>query len=121
MEKVTGIGGFFFAARDVPGLVAWYRDMLGIDPVPTDYDITPWTTQAGVTVFTPFPSVENPVDGTSLPFRINFRVDDLDAMIAQLEAAGVKVKRAEEVYPNGRFAWLNDPEGNSIELWEPEG
>jgi len=121
LEKVTGIGGFFFASKDVAGLAAWYRDMLGIDPVPQDYDTPPWSTEAGVTVFTPFPSVEDPVSGASLPFRINFRVRDLDAMITQLEAAGVAVKRADEDYPNGRFAWLTDPEGNSIELWEPAG
>jgi predicted enzyme related to lactoylglutathione lyase len=50
---------------------------------------------------------------------LNFRVADLDAMIAQLEAAGIAVRRDPETYPNGRFAWLNDPEGNPLELWQP--
>lgn len=119
MEKVLGFGGFFFRANDPKALADWYRDRLGIDLVPGDYDTPPWRQQAGETVFAPFDKVSDPIGGGERPFMLNFRVADLDRMIAQLESAGIAVKRDPELYPNGRFAWLTDPEGNPIELWEP--
>lgn len=119
MEKVTGIGGVFFAARAPEALAAWYRDHLGIDLVPKDYDTPPWQQAAGETVFAPFAEVSDPMGGEARPFMLNFRVADLEAMIAQLEAAQIEVRRDPEDYPNGRFAWLRDPEGNPIELWQP--
>lgn len=120
MEKVNGIGGFFFRAEDPERLAAWYREHLGIDPVPGDYDTSPWRQEAGVTVFAPFEKVTDYFGNREKAFMLNFRVRDLDAMIAQLEAAGIEVRRdPDSPYPNGRFAWLNDPEGNPIELWEP--
>lgn len=120
MERVTGIGGFFFRARDPKALAEWYRAHLGIDPVPGDYDTAPWRQEAGDTVFAPFEQLSDMFEGAERPFMLNFRVRDLDAMITQLEEAGIAVKRdPDSPYPNGRFAWLNDPEGNPIELWEP--
>jgi catechol 2,3-dioxygenase-like lactoylglutathione lyase family enzyme len=119
MEKVQGFGGFFFRADDPEALAAWYRDTLGIDPVPGDYDKEPWQQRAGPCVFAPFERVTEYFGNAERQFMLNFRVRDLDAMIAQLEAAGVEVRRDPESYPNGRFAWLNDPEGNPLELWEP--
>lgn len=119
MDRVLGIGGFFFRAKDPARLAAWYRVHLGICEVPGDYDIPPWRQEAGDTVFAPFASLTDQFGGGERPFMLNFRVRDLDAMVTQIEAAGIAVKRDPEIYPNGRFAWLNDPEGNPIELWEP--
>ncbi|WP_421856418.1 VOC family protein [Oricola sp.] len=119
MHKVAGIGGMFFRASDPAALSKWYADHLGVDPVPTDYDSQPWQQAAGPTVFAPFPTDTEYFGEHANHWMINFRVEDLDAMIAQLEAAGIAVARDPETYPNGRFARLHDPEGNPVELWEP--
>lgn len=119
-QRVTGIGGIFFRARDPDALAAWYREHLGVDEVPSDYGTTPWQTAAGTTVFAPFASDTDYFGRPEQSWMINFRVADLDAMIAQLEAAGIAVKRDSETYPNGRIARLHDPEGNPVELWEPD-
>lgn len=120
-ERVTGIGGVFFRARDPSALAAWYHEHLGVEEVPTDYGTTPWQTEAGTTVFAPFATDTDYFGRREQNWMINFRVTDLDAMIAQLEEAGIAVKRDPEPYPNGRFARLHDPEGNPVELWEPVG
>ena len=119
MQRVTGIGGFFFHANDPVALARWYKEKLGIDLVPSDYGQKPWTQEAGPTAFAPFPKdTKFGKDGQS--WMIDFRVNDLDAMVAQLRASGEKVKVDATVYPNGRFARLRDPEGNPVELWEPK-
>ncbi|MEM7780050.1 MAG: VOC family protein [Pseudomonadota bacterium] len=116
MEKVTGIGGFFFVAQDPEGLRNWYRDHLGIDLAPQFSGGMPWQQDAGFTVFDPFPKTNGMIpEGKS--WMINFRVANLEAMIAQLTAAGIAVSPLEE-YPHGKFATLEDPEGNGIQLWE---
>ena len=119
MENVTGFGGFFFRAEDPEALAAWYEQHLGISRVPGSYDVEPWHQEAGPTVFAPFEKVTEYFGNAERPFMLNFRVRDLEAMIAQLEAAGIAVRRDPESYPNGSFAWLNDPDGNPIELWQP--
>jgi glyoxylase I family protein len=119
MEHVTGIGGLFFRAKDPATLAGWYQKNLGIDLVPTDYHQKPWVQEAGPTVFTPFPLDSDYFGNSEKQWMINFRVRDLTAMVAQLSAGGIEVKVDPEVYPNGRFARLHDPEGNPIELWEP--
>ena len=113
MAKVLGIGGFFFRSNDPDKLAAWYAEHLGVDPCPRDYDTPPWHQAAGPTVVNPYPADDGP------RWWINFRVRDLDAMVRQLRAAGIEVTPDAEVYPNGRFARLKDPEGNPVELWEP--
>ena len=118
-ERVVGIGGLFFRAGDPAALAEWYEIHLGIDPVPTDYDHEPWQQEAGPTVFAPFHSQTEYFGDPAQSWMINFRVDDLEAMVAQLRSAGITVDVDPEVYPNGRFARLNDPEGNPIQLWEP--
>ncbi len=118
MQKVQGLGGFFFRARDPEGLAKWYRDHLGIDPAPTNMDMAPWQTEAGVTVFSPF-DADTDYFPAKNSFMLNFRVADLDAMISQLRAAGVEVSHESEMAGIGRFARIRDPEGNVIELWEP--
>ncbi len=119
MQKVLGFGGFFFRAEDPKALAEWYETHLGILRVPGDYDTPSWQQEAGSTVFAPFEKVTDYFGNREKQFMLNFRVADLEAMIAQLEAAGIAVRRDPEDYPNGKFAWLNDPEGNPIELWEP--
>lgn len=121
MEKVTGIGGFFFRARDPGALAKWYADNLGVALVPTDYDQPVWKTEAGITVFAPFAHDTDYFGDMKNQWMINFRVRDLDAMAAQLRAAGAEVEIDPETYPNGRFARLSDPEGNPIQLWQPAG
>jgi glyoxylase I family protein len=119
MERVDGIGGFFFAAKDPEGLVRWYAERLGVDVPPASYDHQPWAQQAGPTIFAAF--AEDPSDQPHLGPRgwgLNFRVRDLDAMVAQLRTADVEVEVDPETYPNGRFANLADPEGNPVQLWQ---
>lgn len=120
-QKVVGIGGMFFRARDPAALSAWYQTHLGIDPVPGDYETLPWHQQSGPTVFAPFPADSDYFGRPEQQWMLNLRVRDLDAMTRQLADAGIAVTIDPEVYPNGRFARLADPEGNPIELWEPPG
>jgi glyoxylase I family protein len=119
-EKVTGIGGFFFRAKDPKGLGQWYLQNLGIALTPTKEDSPVWKQEAGVTIFSPFPETTKYFGSPEKMWMLNFRVKDLDKMVAQLRASGSEVKVDPETYPNGRFAHLHDPEGNPLELWEPK-
>jgi catechol 2,3-dioxygenase-like lactoylglutathione lyase family enzyme len=115
MEKVTGIGGVFFKAENADALRSWYREKLGIDVDPS------WGgAQFGDTVWTIFPSSTKHFDPSRKPYMFNYRVRNLDAMLAQLRAAGAKVEDKIDDTDYGRFAWAMDPEGNRIELWEPK-
>ncbi len=119
MEKVVGIGGLFFRAHDPKALGNWYLEHLGIALTPTGEGGTVWQQEAGPTVFSPFPETTKYFGDPNKVWMVNFRVRDLDKMVAQLRAAGIEVKDPES-YPNiGRFARLHDPEGNPIELWQP--
>jgi glyoxylase I family protein len=119
MEKVLGIGGFFWRSKDPDALAKWYEDNFGILGVPTSYSGEPWRQEAGVTVFAPFKD-DTTYFAADKQWMINFRVADLKAMVAQLEANGIVVEVDPETYPNGWFASLKDPEGNSIQLWQEE-
>ncbi|HEX2105824.1 MAG TPA: VOC family protein [Solirubrobacteraceae bacterium] len=119
MERVTGIGGFFFRAREPQALAIWYQERLGVKTVPETYEEGPWRQQEGETVFAPFPQDSEMIGPPEHTWMINFRVDDLDAMVAQLRSAGETVDVDPERYPNGRFAELRDPEGNGVQLWQP--
>jgi predicted enzyme related to lactoylglutathione lyase len=119
-QKVLGIGGLFFRARDPASLARWYEQNLGIALTPTSYDAEPWRQEAGPTVFAPFPDTTGYFGARDRVWMVNFRVRDLAAMVAQLRASGITVNVDPTSYPNGRFARLHDPEGNPIELWEPE-
>ena len=113
MEKVLGIGGVFFRAKDPDALKAWYHDHLGLD-----MSAGAWPQEAGYTVFAPFAADTDYFPATQ-QVMINFRVSDLDAMLAQVRAAGVEPFNQTEMEGIGRFAHIHDPEGNAIELWEP--
>ncbi len=114
---VTGIGGLFFRAKDPVALAAWYHDHLGIESGGESV----WMQQAGPTVFAPFPKLSDYFPA-SRQWMLNLRVSDLDGLAASLQAAGIKVIRKPEwdMPGVGRFARIKDPEGNPIELWEPE-
>ena len=111
MEKITGIGGVFFKAEDAEALRRWYGEHLGIDVDPN------WGgAQLGDTVWAIFKASSNYFDK---PCMINYRVSNLDGMLAHLRAAGVEVIDKIDESELGRFGWAIDPEGNRIELWEP--
>lgn len=116
MTKVTGIGGVFFRARDPQALQAWYELHLGV----TDFSKTIWQQEAGPTVFAAFTVDTDYFSRPEQQFMVNFRVDDLDAMMAKLKAAGIALETcAEWDSEAGRFCRIHDPEGNPVELWEP--
>lgn len=119
VEKVTGIGGIFFRANNPSELSEWYERYLGVAQIPTDYDQLPWMQESGPTVFAPFERDTDYFGNASQSWMINFRVNDLNEMVKQLEEEGIEVTMVNEDLPNGRFARLHDPEGNPIELWEP--
>jgi glyoxylase I family protein len=119
MEKVTGIGGFFFRSKDPAALNEWYEQHLGVTAVPKTYDGEPWSQEAGDTVWAAFSQDTTMFGRPEQQWMVNFRVRDLAAMVTQLRAAGIAVEVDPETYPNGLFAQLADPEGNPIQLWEP--
>ena len=119
METVTGIGGFFFRARDPEALNRWYEERLGVTAVPRSYEEEPWRQEEGATAFAAFERSSEMIGPPDHTWMINFRVVHLDALVEQLRAAGEAVEVDPERYPNGRFAQLRDPEGNGIQLWQP--
>lgn len=121
MVKVLGIGGVFFRSKDPMALMNWYNKHFGITTVPDSYEADAWRTNGGTTVFAPFPNDTKMFGKKSQQWMINFRVADLDAALKELIEAGIPVKVDPEDYPNGKFAELNDPEGNPIQLWQPAG
>ena len=117
-SEVTGFGGFFFRAEDPSRLAQWYEENLGVDRTPTTYEESPWMQEAGPTVFGPF-AADTTYFSTDKSFMLNFRTQDLDALVEHLRNNGNAVDVDPEVYPNGRFARVHDPEGNPIQLWQP--
>lgn len=120
MEKIIGIGGFFFRSKNDSDLNDWYERNLGIRKCPQEYEDGSWWQDEGPTVFGA-ESIATQYGRSEQTWRINFRVRDLDAMVSQLRSAGIAVEVDATIYPNGRFAHLADPEGNQIELWEVGG
>ncbi len=123
MPKVTGIGGVFFKADDPESMYQWYEKHLGIKRE-HGYVAFKWREDAdpkeeGITAWSIFKRDTKYFDPSAAPMMINYRVDDLDALLQALEAAGVRIDPKRENYDYGRFAWIFDPEGNKIELWEP--
>ena len=116
MERVLGIGGYFMRAADPTALGAWYRDCLGLDADENGL----WRPGAGPTVFATFESGTGYFGSRAQQTMLNFRVRDLDAMLAQLRAKGADVAaETQDMEGVGRFGWVTDPEGNRIELWQP--
>ena len=118
MERVTGIGGVFQRAGQAASLRAWYAEHLGIDLAEWGGKPFEWT-PGGSTTWAIFDSDTEYFGRPEQAFMVNFRVADLDALLAQLRAAGVEVIDALEESEYGRFSWAVDPEGTRFELWEP--
>ena len=123
MEKVSGIGGVFFRAANPNVLSAWYRDHLGV-AADEGHASFLWREHdrpetVGRTEWCAFPADTTYFGSSKQAFMINYRVVNLDRMLEQLRLKGVKIEKVED-YDYGRFAWITDPEGNRIELWEPK-
>ena len=123
MEKVTGIGGIFFRARDPGRLSAWYRDHLGVQADDDGHASFLWREHdrpdsVGRTEWCAFPAETTYFGPSRQAFMINYRVANLERMLAQLRGKGVTIEKLEE-HDYGRFTWITDPDGNRIELWEP--
>jgi predicted enzyme related to lactoylglutathione lyase len=118
-ERVTGIGGIFFRAKDPEALAAWYAEHLGID-IDTSYGGASFPGADGTyAIWSAFPAGTEYFGDPSQSFMINYRVTDLDAMVAHLRASGVRVDDEIEDSDSGRFAWAYDLEGTRFELWQP--
>jgi catechol-2,3-dioxygenase len=122
IEQVTGIGGVFFKVKDPKGMAAWYRTNLGIQSQGGYTDFT-WRDnnhpeEIGHTAWRIFPTNTAYFGQSPSSLMINYRVANLDRMLEQLRGSGVKIEKVED-YSYGRWAWIMDPEGNRIELWEP--
>ncbi len=124
MARITGIGGVFFKSRDDrAALAAWYQEHLGISLESFGGAILKWpddkAEDKGLTVWHIAEKESQWFSPSDSSFMINYRVDDLGEMIAQLRAGGVEIIQGPESHENGKFAWIMDPEGNKVELWEP--
>ena len=122
MERAVGIGGVFIRAKDPAALARWYHDAFGIPTYPPASDAAPesWWQAAGPTVWSAFDADTDYFGRIEQGSMVNFRVRNLDAMRDQLRAAGaVVLDQTEEMQGLGRFGWIEDPEGNRVELWEP--
>jgi predicted enzyme related to lactoylglutathione lyase len=117
VERVVGIGGIFFRAKDPDALRAWYAEHLGIDV--QDWDGAVF--EGGQTVWSIFAGDTDYFGPSGQQSMINYRVRDLDAMLEQLRAAGVQVDPTIDESELGRFGWATDPEGNRFELSQPPG
>lgn len=124
MAKVTGIGGVFFKSKGDPTeLAAWYQQHLGLTLEPWGGAILKWpddkANDDGLTVWSLASADSEWFAPSQASFMINYRVDDLAALLDQLQGAGVEVVGGPESHENGKFAWIMDPDGNKVELWEP--
>ncbi len=117
---ITGLGGVFVRSRDPKALAAWYRDVLGIrietwGGATLRYDAPQ---HPRVLVWSPFPAASPYMAPSTREFMLNFAVDDLDAFLVRLAAKGVTALKRDDTDPGGRFAWILDPDGTKIELWQ---
>ena len=127
MAKVTGIGGVFFkSTTDHKKLAEWYRDNLGLELESWGGAILNWTADArkddgGQTTWMLADSASKWFAPSDSQFMINYRVDDLNGLVAQLRESGIELTGGPDEDENGKFAWVMDPDGNKVELWEPKG
>jgi len=121
VQRATGIGGIFIRASDPVALAEWYRLNLGIEVMDPSGSGSPWAAEGGLTVVSTFAQDSDYFGSREQSWMLNFRVADLDAMLAQLRAGGATVDAETQAMPGiGRFGWAADPEGNRFELWQPE-
>jgi len=124
MARITGIGGVLFKSRgDHAQLAAWYARHLGLTLEAWGGAVLRWSADAapdgGVTVWHVAEAASDGFSPSDAGFMINYRVDDLEGLLAELRRDGIPVLKGPETHENGLFAWLLDPEGNKVELWEP--
>ena len=122
MERITGIGGIFFKSDDPKKLYEWYEKHLGIKADPQYGTMFEWQQkdgQPGGTVWSIFSRESKYFDPSHAGFMVNYRVENLDALLEALRAEGVWIDPKREDHDYGRFAWIMDPDGNRVELWEP--
>ena len=124
MARVTGIGGVFFkSTSDHKKLAEWYSKNLGIQLEPWGGAIIKWTddqaVDGGLTVWHVAEKNTRWFSPSSSSFMINYRVDDMTALLAQLRKNGVEIVKGPDSDDNGTFAWIIDPDGNKVELWQP--
>ena len=122
--RVIGIGGVFIKSPNHESLRSWYQDNLGLRNVPGQGVTLRWRSHENpdeehFTVWSAFASASKYFDPSTSSFMINYVVDDLEALLGKLQKQGVKIDPKREEYDYGRFAWVYDPDGNKIELWEP--
>jgi catechol 2,3-dioxygenase-like lactoylglutathione lyase family enzyme len=124
MHRVTGIGGIFFKSQDPKALAAWYQTHLGIDVQAWGGAAFRWRggdnpEGEGTTIWSPFAADTNYFAPSTATFMINYRVEDLHALLDVLRAEGVPVEEKVEESEYGKFGWVIDPDGNKLELWQP--
>ena len=119
MAKAVGVGGVFLKAKDPQALAAWYSTYLGIPSQDGGSLAFDGPESTGMTVFAHFPLETKYFGDGPQQAMVNFRVDDLDQLLDQLSSASVRIDPKREDYEYGRFAWIWDPEGNRVELWQP--
>ena len=124
MARVTGIGGVFFKSRkNNAALAAWYQKHLGMPIESFGSAVLKWqddkAEDKGPTVWHIAEKESEWFGPSDSRFMINYRVDNIDEMIAQLRASGIEIVSGPESHENGKFAWIMDPDGNKVELWEP--
>ena len=119
MAGVIGFGGVFFKARDPQALRDWYARHLGIAMGDYGASFAEDTARPGSTLWAPFPQETDYFAPSGKDFMLNFRVDDLDALLARLRSEGIEAAGEVQEDDNGRFGWIMDPEGTRIELWQP--
>jgi len=120
MAKAVGVGGVFLRAKDPKALSAWYAAHLGIKPQWGESLVFEGPESAGMTIFAHFPQDTAYFGDSGQQTMVNFRVDDLDQLLLDLAAAGVRIDPKRDDASYGRFAWIWDPEGNRVELWQPQ-
>lgn len=120
--RITGVGGVFIKSRDPKALAAWYRDVLGLELQSWGGAILRYDAPGHPPVLTwnAFPATTDYFAPSSREVMINFAVDDLDAVVARLKEKGVAIIKRDDSDPFGRFAWILDPDGTKIELWQPK-
>ena len=124
MARITGVGGVFFKSKiGKDPLAAWYEKHLGLKLEPWGGAILRWPddtgTDKGLTVWHAADNDTKWFSPSESSFMINYRVDNMAGMLEQLGAAGIEIVGGPEAHENGKFAWIMDPDGNKVELWEP--
>ncbi len=124
MKRVTGIGGIFFKAKDPKALAAWYKLHLGMNVEEWGGVAFRWKDESnpeggGTTIWNPFKEDTSYFAPSTSNFMVNYRVEDLHALLATLRAEGVQVEDKVDESEYGKFGWVIDPEGNKLELWQP--